>query len=114
MNENTEKTDKVERAPEKPRNAHTPGPWWIENYFARPKHCDPYFQVVADKSGIASVYENEANARLIAAAPELLAACKLVTDYEAIHLNGGIGYCVAIKTSALNAVCNAIAKVEGK
>jgi hypothetical protein len=53
-------------------NKHTPGPWKIEGEkMTVPKVVDP-------KSGdlIASIYV-PSNARLIAAAPDLLEACKL-------------------------------------
>lgn len=45
---------------------------------------------------------------------ELLAAAKLVKDYEEIYLNGGIGRCIAIKTKALDDICAAISNVEGE
>lgn len=56
---------------------YTPGPWVVqETNFAQQKNV--YAQT--DKPPIATVYgstgENEANARLIAAAPDLLAALK--------------------------------------
>ncbi len=61
---------------------HTPGPWALYPYPTR-----PYFtQVHINGAAIADVYasgllkpeETTANARLIAAAPDLLAALKLV------------------------------------
>ena len=71
---------------------HTPGPWSIR----RSESGYPY-QIVADEShgnrpgGISNVTrwgpfcmpsskEGEANARLVAAAPDFLAACKLAKD----------------------------------
>ena len=64
---------------------HTPGPWVIqETNFAQQKNV--YAQ--ADKPPIATVYgstgENEANARLIAAAPEMLEALRNLLD-ETMH-----------------------------
>jgi len=67
--------------------AHTPGPW--KYHIGR--GIDPRFHVQTEggyqivetpKTGIAcGIREaNEANARLIAAAPELLAACKAALD----------------------------------
>jgi len=61
---------------------HTPGPWVIqETNFAQQKNV--YAQ--ADKPPIATVYgstgENEANARLIAAAPEMLDALKKTSEF---------------------------------
>lgn len=60
--------------------SHTPGPWWIEHYFANPKSCSPYYQIVSEKSGIASVYEDQANAKLVSAAPDLLAIAQEIAD----------------------------------
>lgn len=65
---------------------HTPGPW---TYEAAPYHAffrvwtrDVHFQARKERRGIADVF-NEEDARLIAAAPELLDACKrIVRDYE--------------------------------
>ena len=54
-------------------NKHTPGPWRIE--------YDPYCHVRSDAGCVlASDYTTEANARLIAAAPDLLAAVKAQHD----------------------------------
>ena len=71
-------------------NGHTAGPWHVEmeepvDYPVLDKHCligtgrgtpEEPFRHVAD-AGYAGNAEARANARLIAAAPELLAACKL-------------------------------------
>ncbi len=48
---------------------HTPGPWKITTY------CGPKYMIGIDKE-CASPGEMEANARLIAAAPDLLEAAK--------------------------------------
>jgi hypothetical protein len=64
----------------KPKTSYTPGPWSAEE-------CRSGFAVYANKSGDAVVrteddegrygpIDNEANARLIASAPELLAVLK--------------------------------------
>jgi len=53
---------------------HTPGPWRINDH-SRDEGC---FYIEADHAGVASVFADEpaagANARLISAAPDLLAA----------------------------------------
>lgn len=66
---------------------HTPGPWWVE---VRPNPASaitPLFQIQAKHRGEGSNYciasvnfweAPEANARLIAAAPDLLSALKKV------------------------------------
>ena len=58
---------------------HTPGPWAIE------PDALGESSIVTDNGGtIADVYgRNPANARLIAAAPDLLAALQAVADYWA-------------------------------
>ncbi len=68
---------------------HTPGPWSVQTT-QRPHVAGHWREIVADKLVVAEVYEDdephepysplpkeaEANARLIAAAPELLEALK--------------------------------------
>lgn len=78
-------------------NKHTPGPWSCER---DPCHFDTLStvvggdnsarkgisrQMIVDVGGWAEWREQEANARLIAAAPELLAACKAVADWWHEH-----------------------------
>lgn len=72
---------------------HTPGPWFVVNdaIYRRPKNdLYQYGGSVAGDMPLATVsrgwfndfdgYPAEANAQLIAAAPDLLAACKLHID----------------------------------
>lgn len=63
---------------------HTPGPWNISKH-ATPDYA-PQFGIYAEgcRNDLAYVvHENtEANARLIAAAPDLLAALQAILDYE--------------------------------
>jgi hypothetical protein len=99
---------------------HTPGPWhvvdlglehgtWVsataEGYGIRGDGSH-YMQVCASAIG-------EANARLIAAAPELLAAAKLFVAYDAAtdddHVAMMLNY-----ADALEAAIAAIAKAEGR
>jgi hypothetical protein len=51
-------------------NGHTPGPWQTDGQFVTVGK-----QFVAETSGKVGFHEDRANALLIAAAPELLAAC---------------------------------------
>lgn len=63
---------------------HTPGPWEVQNMTVFNSGC----MFVANCDGLGDVDRMEisrANARLIAAAPDLLAALKVLVD------NGGIG-----------------------
>ena len=66
---------------------HTAGPWKVEHYNAHP-HIEIYGRAEQGSESPQRVAflqdhlpENEANARLIAAAPELLACCKWLLDY---------------------------------
>lgn len=59
---------------------HTPGPWGLEK--AEPERPGNYYVLAPDMNlAIARVYGNsgEANARLIAAAPELLEALVIIS-----------------------------------
>ena len=68
---------------------HTPGPWEIINH---PAETDgPYVQGPTgtnDAHIVARIYgpDAKANARLIAAAPELLEACEYVARIECPHV----------------------------
>ena len=102
--------------------AHTPGPWTVEVGMPfdypppsgkRNPHCivgvgkgtiaSP-FHHVAD-AGIVSDDEVYANARLIAAAPELLEACQAVADYDIPGRDAG---------PLMSKVLAAIAKATGE
>lgn len=100
---------------------HTPGPWWIEDIS---KGCDFPLIHGADYSEVAIAYPGDtlgkeprldamyANARLIAAAPDLLAACKMALRDLVDFLDGlpdGIRSDDSATTEALRA---AIAKAE--
>lgn len=61
---------------------HTPGPWKLQNVIASDRHTLVYKRIIAkgikEAIAFAGVYKGhnaEANAQLIAAAPELLDAC---------------------------------------
>ena len=106
---------------------HTPGPWRLEEVVDRSiKHLCP----VADVDGFslltvvhtegndgnecipfAAVYR-DADARLIAAAPELLDACRMVLFLE--HLGGMLPGVKEIVQEAVNKARAAIAKAEGR
>jgi hypothetical protein len=62
---------------------HTPGPWRMETHDVREysggSHVG-YHVSAADVRAVASMIKLEADARLIAAAPELLAASKALID----------------------------------
>ena len=61
---------------------HTPGPWYVDDGMVKVK--DPSalwgYRIVADAGLVGNV--REANARLIAAAPKLLEACKAYIQHR--------------------------------
>lgn len=79
---------------------HTPGPWTAEptdNGFAiRAKAYAEQFAPVRVYSMPGHGPTSEANARLIAAAPELLAACKAAIDCGHLDIDTADRVCAAI------------------
>jgi hypothetical protein len=71
-----------------PRVSHTPGPWENDYHFIvapdpRGLHRDIYIAEIADRDDegrVASPRQQSANARLIAAAPDLLRAAETVVS----------------------------------
>lgn len=95
---------------------HTPGPWTA---------CKRHFWIVYSDVGDVRIAEcgvpdsrvAEANARLIAAAPDMLAACRACSDLITAWINGpffkGAGIAFGEDSPpALHAARNAIAKAE--
>ena len=89
------------------KQTHTPGPWTLRNhpkggYNIGDNNGDTSFARISDH------WNNyEADARLIAAAPDLLEAVKrLIKDLEPAYMPGSI-------PGSIEAGCAAIAKVEG-
>ena len=74
---------------------HTPGPWYQPMRYSPEDGCDipaghvegPMGQLVASFAEFSSLAEVAANARLVTAAPDLLAACEAVTR-RAVMLSG--------------------------
>jgi len=87
---------------------HTPGPWHIAEYGQDNDGNPKYYGIVRGDVTIANLgmstnenaKEKAANARLIAAAPDLLAAAKTITD------------CVALEQWMWDDLRAAIAKAE--
>lgn len=107
-------------------NKHTPAPWRYKDRTRvyRKKTIDNHFSIYGEQSGIDSnivrVFKNaapeeaEANARLIAAAPELLEAAKAFAEIAAITKpNCGIKLRTLIQQVQEKHLA-AIAKAEGK
>lgn len=95
-------------------STHTPGPWNVEPavpgeasgvhvFAANPAGCSEDGDLVT----IADFIENDANARLIAAAPDLLKACRVLLAIYDAEL-GGIGHPGVREARAT------IAKAEGR
>ncbi len=84
-------------------SAHTPGPWLINGEFDSEISVEIASAAwpICELDPVEWSPEEIANARLIAAAPELLEACKLVSSDHG-------------SSAALRAVLKAIAKAEGR
>lgn len=89
---------------------HTPGPWKNKT-FGEVKAKDDAFTVAQCMMG--NLGEREANANLIAAAPELLEALKYAREEIALRVveDGGTKYSIQKACAKLDA---AIAKAEGR
>jgi hypothetical protein len=85
-------------------NEHTPGPW---HYDGQAYIFGPKTEMIAMIRGTGEGLPEDANARLLAAAPDLLAACKMaVNDYTYSNHE--------LWTSTCQVLLDAIAKAEGK
>ena len=104
---------------------HTAGPWVVEDYTQDPSNPE-FFVIPATYFGTVAKTSNEADARLIAAVPEMLAALKsLQPIIEEIHAKWDEGMrsgklLIALMDPSLNyraditAIHQAIAKAEGR
>jgi len=73
---------------------HTPGKWHYVDYSPQFNGCFPVYDIRDDNvSCVAEVVHTESNARLIAAAPDMLDA--LVVAYRAIPIDSN-GTCVVL------------------
>ena len=88
--------------------AHTPGSWIVGEESVQVLTADGRTSVVWEMGG--SGRQREANARLIAAAPDLLAALKRIADHECQCCAGDCGCGFRYEEWARAA----IAKAEGK
>lgn len=92
------------------QTTHTPGPWGCtetEGSWTISADADPvYIATVAMPGRMSKVDQAEANARLIAAAPELLEACQLALD--------SLNSLVATNTLSKQLLRAAIARATGK
>ncbi len=88
---------------------HTPGPWESQATAGYETHGQRAVYAEENGKDIAIVYDGEANARLIAAAPELLEACKALVGSD--HDGKSFTSRAALATRLARA---AIAKAEGR
>ena len=93
-------------------NKHTPGPWSLIKD-GLPK-LNNQNNIVYGSDGVAIVYgqANDADAQLIAAAPELLEACKLFLAYHDAVDKYDVSMMLAY-ADAEKAIRLAVAKAEG-
>jgi hypothetical protein len=92
---------------------HTPGPWQVKpsnNEITNADHGRLPFAIVAGYTLIGATYENGKDARLIAAAPDLLKAAKTIME----NLDGMAGEVTAgYHESIIAPLRDAIAKATG-
>lgn len=99
-------------------SGHTPGPWAVEgsgvsaHHAANDKRCQYWIcdQVNGDRRPDATTGRPSDNARLIAAAPDLLAALEMVRDADNDCRDDGLP---CIPALARGAIDGAIAKATG-
>lgn len=68
---------------------HTPGPWETSRDAVPAHHVQITVYAEADGQRVATVFREEANARLVAAAPDLLAACESALSLAQIDADDG-------------------------
>lgn len=109
---------------------HTPGPWGIEQTdctnWIGPLRADGKVEAIVadtDREGLREdvLIRNDADARLISAAPELFAACKPVLaeakereDYMHDTWNPDAHVELTLTISEIRAIHNAVTKAEGR
>lgn len=104
---------------------HTPGPWTIEAQFKILTNVQqntetrvPYYEIGSELRRLATIdtgLNDKANAALMAAAPELLAACEFLLAEIPVTSNGSLDRKTSV-THSLDAylkLSNAIRKAKG-
>lgn len=96
--------------------AHTPGPWWVDGPGEGIEVHDTFGRTASVWGEGGAGGEAWDNARLIAAAPELLAALRAARDdlSDLLEVADLTDEGVADTTAVLNQVIAAIAKAEGR
>ncbi len=101
-------------AKSKTTTAHTPGPWQVWDVSSLSVVCGPFpDQLMPFSKVVCSIHKDltkhEANARLIAAAPELLAALQYIVSDTPES-----GADAELTTTGYNLACVAIARITGR
>ena len=100
--------------------SHTPGPWEVDDESIYAKNSDGSWQQVAElpgwrtNKGEVMSDTDRANARLIAAAPDLLAACHALMRAEPMQEGKRGGEIMGQISLAIDAARAAIAKAKGE
>lgn len=105
--------ERGEAAAATPKSAapkHTPGPWFLSRTMEQVESAGPSIARVIYGTRHESLAEFAANARLIAAAPDLLAACRLALATHSLSESEPGGPKLSDVSKALRA---AISKAEG-
>lgn len=99
--------------------AHTPGPWIVDECDVASDTSPPDDWTAigtADEDGLASIvaYCHPDNAPVLAAAPDLLTACKRLLAYCHDSCGRTPGYTHSVETCSICNAGAAISKAEGK
>lgn len=96
--------------------AHTPGPWWVDGPGEGIEVHDTFGRTASVWGDAGEVDEAWGNARLIAAAPELLAVCQAIAnDLSLFQFTDG-EYRLSEQSASviLQSLREVIAKAEGR
>ena len=97
-------------------NAHTPGPWWNDVHCVRTVESDEIFpkgkKLATIHAGPINKIQADSNGALMAAAPDLLAACKAVFDAKAAI--EGNDLLIVVTPEIHRLLRDAIARAEGR
>jgi len=101
-------------------NKRHPGPWTcskvtrVETLIGNPSVTTHHWAVCDDRGELVLRYDDEGTASLVAAAPELLAACEaLERVLEGFQAGARDGYTMGTISTAMDAARAAIAKAKG-
>lgn len=93
------------------KHKHTPGPWIVK--FHLPQEGKPMYELKGSGPWMSTSSQLEANASLIAAAPELLEALRKMAGFHQCNDNPDHGYSLHAQQEVEKA-WDVIAKAEGR